>query len=230
MNDRDPVSSWRRSYPNDAPVGWMLRERQAQIWTRFHNLPDAQRYPETDAERRVVTDRLNRIAAAVLGKQDVAVFLMSFSEADRIVASVQLPGCVPVLPTPARWLSVTEPYFDCSAAGTFLTAEVTWRPGLLEDLFMAVALNRVAGPTLLGIETGDLFCPYDGGVDVFVPDLIRRREIRLAFRGWLPDGATGYLSELDAIPVRSPLHTTTELRELAARIGAEKVEPQSPIN
>ena len=123
-----------------------------------------------------------------------------------------------------------EPYFDNSMAGTFLVAEVTWRPGVLADLFMAAALDRIAGPTLLGIGTGNLFCPYDGGVDVFIPDVVRRREVRLAFRDWLPQGATGYLGELDEVPVRSPLLTSEEWEAMALKIGFTKVERHDPIN
>ncbi|HEX7491382.1 MAG TPA: hypothetical protein VF337_06735 [Candidatus Limnocylindrales bacterium] len=208
----------------------MLRERQAAIWTRFHNLPDAQRYPDSPGEQRVVADRLNRIAATLFDRQEVAVFFIAFSEAERIMASVQLPGCAPVLPTPAKWLSVMEPYFYNSMAGTFLAKEVRWQPGLLHELFMAAALDRVAGPTLLGVETGDLFCPYDGGVDVFVPDLPRRRELRMKFRDWLPEEATGYLSELDEVPVRMPLRTTEEWEAMAAKLGYTKVEPRDPVN
>ena len=230
MPAREALARWLKAYPDDPPVGWMLRERQSQIWTRFHNLPDAQRYPDTDAELDVVTDRLNRLAAHLFGQGEVGVFFMSYSEAEKVVASVQLPGCVPVLPIPTQWLSAMAPYYENPAAGTFLVSTVKWRPGLLEGLFVAAALDRVAGPTLLGAETGDLFCPYDGGVDLFVAEPNRRREIRLQFRDWLPEGATGYLSELDAVPVRSPLYTSDEWQALAAKLGLAKVEPHEPVN
>lgn len=57
--------------------------------------------------------------------------------------------------------------------------------------FQLRAMDELGSLTLFAPEAGSAFCPYDGGMDLFLPaaetiDLLRRR-----FNGWLPANPDG---------------------------------------
>ena len=226
----DRVAQWRGKYPDSPPVGWILREREVTSWTRFHNLPDAKRYPESKAEEKIVLGRVNDIASALFGTSQVVVFQQVFSPVEHVSAGVYVPGSSVVSPIPADWLEALDPYFENASALSFVGGAIDWRPGVLDSLLLATALDRVAGPALLAPVSGNLLCPYDGGMDTFLPEPAARRALRERFRAWLPTAATGFIEDLAGIPARSPLRTTEEWDQLAESLGAQKVERRDPVN
>lgn len=65
-----------------------------------------------------------------------------------------------------------------------------WKPDFFEAAIRLLADWKVVGITFVSPATKNIFCPYDGGMDVFTRS-IAPEELRARFTDWLsprPDG------------------------------------------
>jgi hypothetical protein len=63
---------------------------------------------------------------------------------------------------------------------------LSWQRGLLDRVWLAIARDRIGRVALFAPATGDAFCPYGGGADVFVWGSDRRAKLGDRFRAWVP--------------------------------------------
>jgi hypothetical protein len=174
-------NAWTRLWPGFRPIGYMLRTDGAGHWARFHSLPDAKRYAETDEERRLILSFQNTLAADVLG--DAPCWL------------VQSQWTRPDLADDGDPFKAVRDYglefafiFSELGAGPDDTqwrahaGEMRWAEGEFDDLLLQIA-EHAAGPTLwMSSTTGNIFAPYDGGVDLFIPLSERLSELSNTFQ------------------------------------------------
>lgn len=64
-------------------------------------------------------------------------------------------------------------------------AQARWAPGRFDDLLLSIA-DEKAGPTLWMGTDGAIFAPYDGGVDLFLPDAEAVQRLAARHPDWLP--------------------------------------------
>jgi len=76
-------------------------------------------------------------------------------------------GATPIEPPPA-WIESLRDYLPGSSRAEFVATTLSWQRGLLDRVWLAVARDRVGRVALFAPATGDAFCPYGGGADVFV--------------------------------------------------------------
>lgn len=65
-----------------------------------------------------------------------------------------------------------------------------WKPDFFEAAIRVLADGEEVGVSFVSPSTKNIFCPYDGGMDVFAFS-ISPEELRSRFAGWLsnrPDG------------------------------------------
>ncbi|MGY5778272.1 DUF3885 domain-containing protein [Rhizobium sp. LEGMi135b] len=65
--ERDFEREWLSFHFHRRPLSWMLRSDKSLAWVRFHSLPNSKRYPEDEAEERIVLNRAYTLANATLG-------------------------------------------------------------------------------------------------------------------------------------------------------------------
>jgi hypothetical protein len=70
---------WRRRWPKGPPVAHELRTAYADRWVRFHSLPGAKRYAETEEEYAIVLDRYNTVLDELFAGEDVYVVTVGWS-------------------------------------------------------------------------------------------------------------------------------------------------------
>jgi hypothetical protein len=67
---------------------------------------------------------------------------------------------------------------------------VEWRAGRFDQLLLAIADDRLKA-LWMAADSGTVFAPYDGGVDLIYPTEWQRAAARKQFEGWLsahPEG------------------------------------------
>ena len=67
----------------------------------------------------------------------------------------------------------------------------TWCSGRFDHLLRIIAVERPAPTLWVSNETGAVFAPYDGGVDLFLPDERRVAELADRHPDWLSDHPLG---------------------------------------
>lgn len=183
---------WATHFGAKVPLGWMLREEMPARWMRIHSLPRSKRYAETEAERRVLLQRQNALARTVLGEGAPCWIVVA-----RYTASARptmRPPRLRGLDSRLRLsFSFPNPWREDDrdrSQGDVWCARVRWRPGAFDTLLQEIADWRESG-VLWASRSGQIFAPYDGGVDVFTRTKFERDNLKWRFRAWLSQRADG---------------------------------------
>jgi hypothetical protein len=213
-------AAWNGFYPGVDPVGCMMREAGAHHWVRFHSLPSSQRYPNDDSEMQIVLARQNALAGDVLGAGQPcwlskSIWLAPPEERVPIVPPGERVSKAP----PGQHIPIDDDGWVLRDYGMSLAfrfgrrfkfdpllpsvkdepeqlydvyvAKTAWWPGAFDRLLWAVANDSLASVLWMSAATGAVFAPYDGGVDLFLPQASRVVELKVKYAGWLPANAEG---------------------------------------
>ncbi len=187
--------AWRRLRPGLYPIGHLLRRDQAPYWLRFHSLPESKRYAETEAEQQILLSRQNAIAADVLG-EDQACWLVQSHWVTRAGQIDVADAKDPFRATRDYGLQFAfqfaEDEDDPEASRWNVHAiETRWTTGAFDDLLLSIA-DYSAGPTLwVDSAAGNVFAPYDGGIDLFLRDTREVASLAAAHLEWLSSHPQG---------------------------------------
>jgi len=185
---------WSGRYGETAPLGHRLRAAFPERWFRIHSLPSSKRYPDSDAEREELLQRQDAVASEVL--RSSCRLIAPVYEAADVGASAHLDGFPG---RPFDCFAAFRAPRDCDGFGddvdvpfdlSFWVAHSDWSLASEQSLLLAIAEDELR---VLWMDTisGEIFAPYDGGVDVIALDAERRDSLRSKFSPWLssrPDG------------------------------------------
>jgi len=181
-------AEWARFHPTSHPIGWMMRNRGREHWLRFHSLPESKRYAETEHERAIVLERANTIADEVLGT-GAPVWLVqscwdnpySPTEATR---GDPFAACRALRLRPSIQF-VEDPNEEDPTIWRAHAILTVWASGEFNPLLESIAEDRAAPTLWMSAESGAVFAPYDGGVDLFLSSAAEAETLRHAHSGWL---------------------------------------------
>jgi hypothetical protein len=180
---------WADRFGQTPPLGYRLRQAFPERWLRIHSLPESKRYPQNAAELEIMLERHATVATEVLGR-GAECLVVTATYHERVA-----------LGTTARWPDRGERSFECFATmaeqGDQLPSDVSfwvapsrWDPDAERDVLVGIADDRVR-VLWLGIESGQVYAPYDGGADLILAEPGHRRVLSLAYRDWLSKLASG---------------------------------------
>lgn len=165
----------------------MLRFTHESVWTRIHYLRDSAAPATIDDDRRTAA-RFDAVASALFTGTTVLVLAIHLDPRDEDMTELRALGATPI-PPPEGWIETLREYLPDSGRAEFVGATLLWQRGCLDDLWMAVARDLIGRIAVFCPMTGDAFCPYGGGADVFVWGAERRSKLGDRFRAWLPSAA-----------------------------------------
>lgn len=180
-------ASWHDAFKGLPPIGYILREAVVAPWVRLYALPDGERLPSTPQETAEMLLRENLVASDVLG-DDVAV-----------IAWVAHYGDAPPSVDMTLWTWAAEPPpwrgsaddLETLEGARFLERSFMWAPGALDQELQLRADDEIASLTVFAPTRGTAFCPYDGGIDVFLHSKDAAAALRSRFPQWLATGPGG---------------------------------------
>lgn len=187
-------TAWRKAYPSCEPIGYRMRLAGERHWLRFHSLPLSKRYAETDDEWRILLRRQNILANAVLGAGSSCWLVQTCWRTPEGVVDIA-DAHDPFRATREQGLAFAFNFRDeddeDATPWDVNAALVTWDEGRFDDLLRDVADERAAPTLWMSAETGSVFAPYDGGVDLFLTDRAMVERLSARHSDWLsshPDG------------------------------------------
>lgn len=185
-------AGWAARWGSTPPVGHLLQG--ADIWVRFHSLPESQRYAENAAEYDELLHRHHSILrdlADTTSSNEVLVFTHSWS-----VGRLPVPQSAPLqaaVPGSEYWMSFLQDPTD--------PENTTWHhawvnrmpatPEALDPLLRLVADDGTAGVIICDEHLTWCYHPYDGGGDVLPATAELRDELKDRYREWLPSTESG---------------------------------------
>ena len=179
---------WQERFGSLLPLGYRLRVEFPERWIRIYSLPEGKRYPECESERETLLERQYAVANHVLGSSPSCSFFSCryhLSPGEREPANV---GSIESIHFSELWrtterLDPSDPDEEPTEIAVF-GAKATWSNGTLRGALLAVA-NDEENLVALSHDTGNVFAPYDGGVDVILTGSEEVRHFRAQFEQWL---------------------------------------------
>lgn len=179
---------WTERFGETAPLGHRLRSTLPDRWFRIHSLPDSKRYPQSEQERELLLQRQDAVAREILGP-DCRLIAPVF-EASSIGTNAPLDGF------PRRPFKCFASYRDpgdregfgddddVSFDVSFWSTRSSWNLAVERSLLLAIADDELR-VLWMDAASGEIFAPYDGGVDVIASDTARRDSLKSKFSAWL---------------------------------------------
>ncbi|MGH4033857.1 DUF3885 domain-containing protein [Actinomycetota bacterium Odt1-20B] len=184
---------WRARHPSAPPVAHTFRTTYAERWVRFHSLPGAKRYPESEDEYAVVLGRYNDVLDELFAGQ--AVFVVTADWASTPAGAAGHASARESLhPGGVRWWTEadeSDPDPEFHTYTRLYADRRPWRRGCADGLLRAVADDTLARVFVTDTGLRRIHHPYDGGADVILATPGERDRLRERYRGWLsgrPDG------------------------------------------
>jgi len=188
MNVQEAIDAWQAQYSGQPPVGFMLRFTHESVWTRIHYLRDSAEPVTIDDDRRTAS-RFDAVASALFNGTTVLVMGIQLNPRREDMAELRAIGAAPI-PPPESWIESLREYLPNSGRAEFVGTTLLWQRGCLDPLWMAVSRDLIDRVAVFCPATGDAFCPYGGGADVFVWGSERRSKLGDRFRAWLPSSGS----------------------------------------
>lgn len=186
----DPLAWWRSEFGEVAPRGHLLRRHLTAQWVRFHSLPGSKRYAESLDEYAEIQHRHLLIASTIFSADEPLYVFRALNEEPKLrgksrhqLAGRQFREAVAAVPN--------ESLGHDDEDRMYVRALVSkWKPDFFEAAIRLLADWKEVGVSFVSPSTKNIFCPYDGGMDIFTFS-ISPEELRARFAGWLstrPDG------------------------------------------
>jgi len=185
MNVHEALDAWQSQYSGQPPVGFMLRFSHESVWTRIHYLRDTDK-PASDEDDRLTASRFDAVASALFTGTTVLVLAIHLDPRRENTADLRALGATEIIPPPS-WLETLGGYLPALSKAEFVATTLTWQRGCLDRVWMAVARDLIGRTAIFCPATGDAFCPYGGGADVFVWGSERRSKLGDRFSAALPN-------------------------------------------
>jgi hypothetical protein len=164
-------------FVDTAPFGYVLRALHKDHWVRFHSLPDGERLPDGPSAMKEILRRYNAVASALFGLEGYVVAWSA--EYDGRFARI---GKWRRVLKPLPWKVDNAEFREKLQAARLWCFTSGWRPTLLDSELRRVARGD-SGPLSVTSEWA-AFCPYDGGMDVFLRERKLVGAIRNLFSEW----------------------------------------------
>lgn len=184
MNVQEAVDAWQSQYAGQPPVGFMLRFSHKSVWTRIHYANEGAGPPAAEDDR-LTASRFDAVASALFTGATVLVLAVRLGAGHENGADLREIGAT-AIPPPETWVEALGGYLPDPSRAEFMAATLGWQRGCLDRVWLAGAREPVGRVAVFCPATGDAFCPYGGGADVFVWGAERRVKLDEQFRAWLP--------------------------------------------
>ena len=181
----DLLARWEERWQTKPPDAHELRAKHAERWVRFHSLPGSKRYPQDEAEYRVILERHNTVLDELFTGQDVCVITNGWSYPGDL--AVRSDDQLRLHPGSELWTSslTNEPDPEYRFFRHSYISRIQWQPTCLDPLLRSVADDVSAGVIITDADLDQLYHPYDGGADVILANSTSRDAMRERHSDWL---------------------------------------------
>jgi len=186
---------WDWYHAGAQPISHTLKHTEKPRWLRFHSLPPSKRYAESEKEFAVILDRLNTLGDKVLGPGTdcwmVAAIWVATNEQQAAANAAWYTNHMALVSgwrlahVQRLWSDDDELHYDIYAG------RVAWSRGRFDEVLRAIAEDEVRVFWMSAYD-GTIFAPYDGGVDLILPDASHIARLAAQHSDWLSDFPEGY--------------------------------------
>jgi hypothetical protein len=187
---------WREMFPEAQLTPHELRTTYPERWFRIHSLPEAKRYPEDEAEWESLLARQNETITEMIGHGEPFVLVAGDNYWEGLCdlhSTDSLDAYQPYAFTrldPIELIRIDPSYYDPGDYYRPAFAEAVWIPRRHDLLLRELAMDE-ARAIFVSFGRNRIVAPYDGGLDLILPDTATRDAYRQRFREYLPPNPYG---------------------------------------
>lgn len=177
---------FREHFGASAPVGYCLRADHSDRWLRLHSLPESKRYAKDDAERAEVRRRAWAAASEVLPAGSLIWLVVPYYEEEL--------KREPLDQSLSLRFERIRPYEHDLLEVPLVAhvAQTTWPHAAFDQLIDKFAKYLGPHPVWFSQTSGEVFAPYDGGIDLIVESPRRSEALQSVFPlDWFSKHASG---------------------------------------
>jgi hypothetical protein len=183
---------WNKNYPDSYPIDYELKSLFNNRWFRIHSLPDSKRYAENDNENKIILGRQNRLITDLFQSDDFYIViglynwdlsspstddyfdLDEFQKIDTLVLHKIRP----------------DQYQDDEVYYEIYMKPNKWKSDKFNDLLTNIADSGVRA-MFVNSTKNITVVPYDGGMDIILPDTKTRDDFKIKYKDWLSSREDG---------------------------------------
>lgn len=194
MNEflKEVDQAWKSQWSQDGSFVGVLRGDFPDRWVRFHTLPRSKRYPETGTEYQTVLSRYNTILGELNSDENLMLITSHWShkQSDPKLSTNSID------PSAQLWFSKIEDPDEADpeffSYKYVFVSQRPWSQGSFNGILKMVADDKIDGVVIAPLDARWLYCPYDGGMDVFCTSTAQRDELKNKHQDWLSSHPEGF--------------------------------------
>lgn len=194
MTTEEIKNYWASTYPNVAPIGYLLRTQLYERWFRIHSLPQSQRYPNGEEDWGILLSRQNAIFDALLGEGADMIMITGNYRYARGNVSLEEHSAIKHF----DFAPFGEVALDLLMPGQYEEGDVyitrfvqlQWGAHKYDEILMAIAIWELAA-FFVSVNKQCIIAPYDGGMDIILKNSETRDYYKSIFKTWLSSHKEG---------------------------------------
>ena len=183
---------WNHVFPQKVPIGHLFKYYFSESWLRIYSLPHAKRYAESKIELKQLLCHQNQIISDCFGSEAMIHIVSghysygNITSPDNSLSPFHLYDFE--IGTPIHLHTMDPTYFDDGEDNDqYFTPhfiQSIWLQNLHDDLLIKIA-NDEFNAFFISFENNMIIAPYDGGIDLIVPDLDLRNQLERRYKKYL---------------------------------------------
>lgn len=193
---------WTHYYGDCVPLTNVFKYNLQNKWLRFHSLTNGKRYAQNNDELSEIIKKNHYLMKDIIGDSRKAFVVFATPNYDPSLSESNL-GCE-LNQTQKGYVEICnkiiekfnlENEFTINFDGmsfSINSALVELDKFSFEDIFSQIANDEVDYLFIMNPKNGDIFAPYDGGVDLIIRDETKKANLREKHKNWLSNREDGF--------------------------------------
>ena len=194
MHTTEILQAWSDLFPASPPYRPSMRRVYRDRWLRIYSLLHGKRMAADTQEQAELLKRHVEASNLLLGKGERCVLVAAYANGYSVAREPEsVRRLVPTVIDgwTRQWMGDEQLAEELEDVELAATQPFSWDVQARRDLIEDVAGDRTAPLLLLGLRSGAVYSPYDGGADLFFSQMSDRERARVSLAPWLSDHANG---------------------------------------
>ncbi len=193
---------WSHYYGDCVPLTNIFKYNLRNKWLRFHSLPNGKRHAQNNDELSEIIKKKHCLMKDVIGDSSKAFVVFATPNYETSPSEFNL-DCE-LNQTHKAYIEVCNKIiekFNLENEFTINFDEMSFsiNSALVEldkfsfdDVFSQIANDELDYLFIMNPKNGDIFAPYDGGVDLIIGDETKKANLREKHKNWLSNREDGF--------------------------------------
>ena len=183
---------WINTYPDSYPIDYELKTLFNNRWFRIHSLPDSKRFAENDDEYKIILNRQNSLISDLFQSDDffIVIGFYNMDLSSPLTYDYLDLDKFQKIETLALHRIRPDKYQDDEVYYDIYLKPDKWESNKFNELLTKIADSEIRAMFVNSIKNITVV-PYDGGMDIILPDTRTRDDFKVKYKEWLSSREDG---------------------------------------